>query len=61
MEKKVVEVNRCSKCGSIMFFEKNYGNNMFDSYWAFRCPICGNCEDSTILVNREISKPFISC
>jgi nicotinamidase-related amidase len=42
---------RCDRCGSVMIYEKFYGTQ--ESFWGWRCTICGEIIDPTISENRD--------
>ena len=41
---------RCQRCNMVMVNERFYGPG--DPFWGWRCMICGNISDPTILENR---------
>jgi late competence protein required for DNA uptake (superfamily II DNA/RNA helicase) len=41
----------CPRCGGLMVGEWHYGPR--ESFYAIRCVLCGNVEDSVILRNRN--------
>ena len=40
----------CFRCGRAMTYEKFYGDQ--ESFWGWRCIICGEIVDEVILENR---------
>jgi hypothetical protein len=43
---------RCIRCGGAMAYEIFYGSN--ESFWGFKCVICGEIVDPVILQDRQM-------
>ena len=44
----------CPRCNNVMIQDKFYGH--YDSYWGWKCVICGELIDQVILENRRLIK-----
>jgi hypothetical protein len=45
---------RCPRCNNGMIYDKFYGH--FDSFWGWKCLICGELVDQVVLENRELMR-----
>ena len=43
---------KCPRCNNVMIQDKFYGP--YDSFWGWKCLICGELVDQVILENREL-------
>ena len=43
---------KCPRCNNGMIYDKFYGH--YESYWGWKCVICGELVDQVILENREL-------
>ena len=48
---------KCSRCGNIMSYEKFYAGS--ESFFGWRCVVCGEIVDEVILENRLLKKRLL--
>ena len=48
---------KCSRCGNIMSHEKFYTDT--ESFFGWRCVVCGEIVDQVILENRSLKKELL--